>query len=80
MLLPKSRHLIPFICLGVRPAKPRRGGLQLLLQKGHVSCSSHGISVSPLQMFQTHQGSSNDTKCLCFVQAGCDSCSRLVED
>lgn len=48
MQLPKCRHLMPFISLGVRTAKPSRTGLELLLQEGWVSCNSHGVFVNPV--------------------------------
>lgn len=50
MQLCKCRHLMSFICCGVRAVKPRRAGLQLLPQHGWVFCSSQGLSVSPVQM------------------------------
>lgn len=47
---------------GVRTGKHSRAGLQLLLQKGQASCSSHGMSSKLLQVSQTHQGSLTGAK------------------
>lgn len=52
---------------GVRTGKHSRAGLQLLLQKGQASCSSHGMSSKLLQVSQTHQGSLTGAKHLRWV-------------